>query len=142
MKSVALSVSQSCQSMNPSPKTFKMQVHCLIQVAYHKQELMYRDFPGGPVVKNPPYNVGYSGLIPGQGTKIPHAVGQLSPCTTTTELCTSTREPECHKLQRTHALEPARHNQREKTRMPQLERSLHTTIKIPCATTKTRRSQK
>ena len=45
-----------------------------------------RDFPGGPVVKNLPYNAGYVGSISGQGTKIPHAVGQLSPCATTTEL--------------------------------------------------------
>ena len=44
------------------------------------------DFPGGPVVKNPPSNSGDAGPVPGQGTKIPHAVGQLSPCTTTTEL--------------------------------------------------------
>ena len=44
------------------------------------------DFPGGPVVKNPPYNARGSGSTPGQGTKIPHAAGQLSPCTTTTEL--------------------------------------------------------
>ena len=36
-------------------------------------------FPGGPVVKNPPSNAGDGGLIPGQGTKILHAVGQLSP---------------------------------------------------------------
>ena len=35
------------------------------------------DFPGGPVVKNPPYNAGDAGLIPGQGTKISHAAGQL-----------------------------------------------------------------
>ena len=40
-----------------------------------------RDFPGGPVVKNPPSNAGDSGLIPGRGTKIPHAAGQLSPRT-------------------------------------------------------------
>ena len=46
----------------------------------------WRDFPGGPVVKNPPYNAGDAGLIPGQGTKIPHAVEQLSPHATTTEL--------------------------------------------------------
>ena len=40
-----------------------------------------RDFPGGPVVKNLPSNAGDAGLIPGQGPKIPHAVGQLlSPC--------------------------------------------------------------
>ena len=33
-------------------------------------------FPGGPVVKNLPCNVGDMGLIPGGGTKIPHATGQ------------------------------------------------------------------
>ena len=44
------------------------------------------DFPGGPVVRNPPYNAGDVGSIPGQGTKIPHAVGQLSLRATTTEL--------------------------------------------------------
>ena len=37
-----------------------------------------RDFPGGPMVKNLPSNAGDVGLIPGQGTKIPHATGQLS----------------------------------------------------------------
>ena len=37
------------------------------------------DFPGGPVVENPPFNAGNAGSIPGRGTKIPHAVGQLSP---------------------------------------------------------------
>ena len=45
-----------------------------------------RDFPGGPVVKNPPHNAGDVGSIPGQGTKIPHAEGQLSLHATTTEL--------------------------------------------------------
>ena len=29
----------------------------------------YEDFPGGPVVKGPPFNAGYEGSIPGQGTK-------------------------------------------------------------------------
>ena len=43
------------------------------------------DFPGGPVVKNPPYNAGDKGSILGRGTKIPHASGQLSPRATTTE---------------------------------------------------------
>ena len=46
----------------------------------------FGDFPGGPVVKNPPYNAGDVGLIPGQGTKIPHATGQLSLRATTREL--------------------------------------------------------
>ena len=59
---------------------------------------MGRDFPGGPVVKNPPSNAGDVGLIPGWGTKIPHATGQLSPHTTNYRaralwsLC-ATREP-------------------------------------------------
>ena len=47
-----------------------------------------RDFPGGPVVKNLPSNAGDVGSITGQGIKIPHATGQLSP----------------------HALEPTHHN--------------------------------
>ena len=50
------------------------------------QKDICRDFPGGPVVENPPSNAGEVGWIPGQGTKIPHAMGQLSPCTTTNEL--------------------------------------------------------
>ena len=54
--------------------------------AEERLEKWLRDFPRGPVVKNLPYNAGAVGLIPGQGTKIPHAVGQLSPHATTTEL--------------------------------------------------------
>ena len=34
---------------------------------------------GGPVVKNLPYNAGDMGLIPGLGTKIPHALEPLIP---------------------------------------------------------------
>ena len=41
--------------------------------------------PGDPVVKNPPSNAGDVGSIPGRGTKIPHAVGQLSSRTAATE---------------------------------------------------------
>ena len=47
--------------------------------------IFYRGFPGGPVVKNPSSSAGDMGSIPGRATKIPHAAGQLSPCTTTTE---------------------------------------------------------
>ena len=43
------------------------------------------DFPGGPVVKNPPTNAGNVGSIPGPGTEIPRVTGQLSPCATTPE---------------------------------------------------------
>ena len=44
-----------------------------------------QDFPGGPAVKNSLCNTGDMGLISGQGTKIPHGVGQLSPGAVTTE---------------------------------------------------------
>lgn len=40
------------------------------------------DLPGGPVVKNLPCNAGDTGLILGQGIKIPQASGHLSPCAT------------------------------------------------------------
>ena len=49
------------------------------------QRIMGRDFPGFPVVKNPPSNAGDVGSIPGRRTKIPHAAGQLSPHVATTE---------------------------------------------------------
>ena len=38
-----------------------------------------REFPCGPVVKNPPSNAGDVGSIPGWGTKIPHAGGATKP---------------------------------------------------------------
>ena len=38
----------------------------------------FQDFPDSPVVKNPPCNAGDIDSIFGQGTKIPHAVEQLS----------------------------------------------------------------
>ena len=50
---------------------------------FTRQKREERDFPGGPVVKNLPSNAGDTGWIPGWGTKIPHARGQLSPCTAT-----------------------------------------------------------
>ena len=45
----------------------------------------HRDFPGGPLAKNRPCNAGHVGTIPGQGTRIPHAAGQLGPRTTPAE---------------------------------------------------------
>ena len=41
-------------------------------------EQLQEDFPGGPVVRNLPCNARDRGLIPGQGTKILHAVEQLN----------------------------------------------------------------
>ena len=49
------------------------------------------DIPGGPVVRNQPSNAGDADLTPAWGTKIPHAVGQWSPCASARE------KPECHK---------------------------------------------
>ena len=52
------------------------------------------DFPGGPVAKNLTYNIGDMGSIPGQGTKIPHAIGQPSLHATTRESpCTKAKTP-------------------------------------------------
>ena len=66
------------------------------QTLFLFKEQAYRDFPGGPVVENPSCNIGDTCSIPGWGTKIPHAVGQLSPRATT-------KEPERHNY-RAHAL--------------------------------------
>ena len=65
------------------------------------------------MVKNPPSNAVDVGLIPGLGTKIPHAAGQLSPRAATTEptrsgaraaqlesLCTTTREARAAKIKK------------------------------------------
>ena len=54
------------------------------------------DFPGGPVVKNPPSNAGDTGSMPGRGTKVLCVSGQPS-------LYTATTEPTCRSL-RVHAL--------------------------------------
>ena len=87
-----------------------------------------QDFPGGPVVKNQPSNAGGAGSIPGWGTKISHATGQLSPHATTTEP--------------THSGACGPQLERENNHTPQLERSPHAAMKSPHAATKTRRSQK
>ena len=43
------------------------------------------DFPGGLEIKNSPANSGDMSSMPGQETKISHAAGQLSPCSTAGE---------------------------------------------------------
>ena len=45
---------------------------------------LFRDFPNGPAVENPPANVEDLSWIPGL-LSIPHAAGQLSPCITLTD---------------------------------------------------------
>ena len=82
------------------------------------QNLGPADFPGGPVLMNPPCNTGDAGSIPVWGTMIPHSSKQLNPCAITTE-------PTCCNW-RIHA--------------PQQKIS-HETVKIPHAATKTWHSQ-
>ena len=78
------------------------------------------------MVKNRSCNAGEARSIPGRGTKMPHAAGQLSPCATTTEpsrhnygahvlwsVHATTREKPVH-----HNEEPVCHN--ERSRVPQL----------------------
>ena len=43
------------------------------QRLHTNQENNFRDFPGGPMIKNLCSNAGDAGLIPGSGTKIPRA---------------------------------------------------------------------
>lgn len=47
------------------------------------QQSYVGDFPGEPVVKNLSAIAGDPSSIPGLGSKIPRAMGQLSPCATT-----------------------------------------------------------
>ena len=56
------------------------------------------------MVKNLPANAGDMGSIPDQGTKIPHAAGQLPPPAVTTE---SVGEPVLHAHTATRRVAPA-----------------------------------
>ena len=57
------------------------------------------EFPHGPVVKNLPSNGGDAGSIPGQGTKIPHAMRQLSPLAPQLQTRTPQERPSTAKKQ-------------------------------------------
>ena len=82
---------QKCttQTVNPNVnwtivnKDALIRVHPLWEMRHTKSR--GKDFPGGPVVKNQPPNVGDEGSIPGQVTKIPQATKQLNLCATTRE---------------------------------------------------------
>ena len=56
----------------------------------------YKDVPGATGVKYPSSNAGDAHLIPGGGTKSPHATGQLSPYVTTWEACAPQLEKSVH----------------------------------------------
>ena len=58
------------------------------RTSMHQFKTEFRGFPGGPVVKNPPFKTEDVGLIPVQGTKIPYAVEQLNASVATIKACT------------------------------------------------------
>ena len=56
-------------------RAYNLYSHSLFFPVYdvkHQHTVIDGDFPGGPVVKNPPSNVDDSGSILAQGTKIPN----------------------------------------------------------------------
>ena len=83
---------------------------------------------------------GNAGSIPGQGTKIPHTAGQLSPCATTTELAHLNER--AHMPQTTEPTRPGACKPHLEGSPRALTKSPHTSMKILCATTKTQRSQR
>ena len=58
----------------PHPAPAPSIQHRALNLDWHL--VYYRDFHGGPVVRNPLYNAGDTGLIPAQGTKIPYTIQQ------------------------------------------------------------------
>ena len=72
------------------------------------------------MVENPSCNAGDAGSIPGRGTKIPHAEGQLSPCAATTEpTCSRARAPRLERSPHAATREKPAHRN-ERSHMPQL----------------------
>ena len=97
------------QRVRHDSATFTFRGRHVLGVSKVQQEDQCGDFSGSLVVKNSPSNAGELGSNPGGGTKIPHATGQLSLGTTSTELarsrahvpqlecpCATTIEPACH----------------------------------------------
>ena len=50
-----------------------------------EKKKLFQDFPGGPVVKNPPANAGDTGSTPGQERKVPQPTRQWGPLSTANE---------------------------------------------------------
>ena len=72
-------------------RLFSVQRTDLIQTGGCHKDTTGRDFPGGPVVKNPSSNAGDVGSIPVWRTKISYTEGQLSPHTPTEDACQNFR---------------------------------------------------
>ena len=99
------------------------------------ENIVYQICGRTSLVKNLPSNAGDRGSIPGRGTKIPHAMGQLSLSATNTE-------PACSRAHMVH-LERNLHNTMKNPiccieRSPMLQQKIiHAAKKITCATIKT-----
>ena len=102
---------------------------------------MVRDFPGGPVVKNPPSNAGGMQVQSLVGELRSHMPGATKPVPQLLSSRASTREPACRKLEHTCPEAHAPQLERENLHAT-LERSPRTTTKSPHAATKTQHSQK
>ena len=57
------------------PKKRRLLARCSPRLVRVLLKLLIQDFPGSPVVKTLPSNAGDVGSIPGQGTKVLHAMG-------------------------------------------------------------------
>ena len=67
---------------------------------YYNFRMVEGGLPGSPVVKNPSSKTAVVDSTPGQGTKIPHVMGQLSPHSVTSELtCSGPTAREAQTLQ-------------------------------------------
>ena len=99
-----------------------------LQKAWVEQKAEKGDFPGGPLVQNPPANAGDMGLIPGPGrfhvlqgneANTPEVLSPRSRAATTEHVCCSNRSPWTQNPCSTT---------REATKM----RSPHTATREPC----------
>ena len=97
-----------------------------------------QDFPGGPVLKNLPWNAGITGSIPRQGTKIPHVSGKLS-------LRAAITEPACLepmiRNKRNYSNETPAHCKKEWPPLTATRESLRPATKTQCSQKKEKEIQ-
>ena len=74
-----LDAGEAPENKRGKKKSSAVKDHKQIKVYFQVLSRKTGDFPGGPVVESLACNAGDVGSIPGQGTRVPHAAGQLSP---------------------------------------------------------------
>ena len=75
---IDLEVLVSHSYIKGSERSFKKGTYLTLAFLDFDHQKLFLGFPCGPVVENLLASAEDEGLIAGQGTKIPHAVGQLS----------------------------------------------------------------